>query len=499
MSHDTEAAYASSEVADIIMVNQNNFFGNFGTQGAWSVYAGREGGHQWPLADGVILAENSTHNDVKIAFEYKRPNEGVHGILTALGQSFAYLEKGYDASVMVIPEAYSSHSMPGQHVKRVLEATSPDVPISIYTYKTPNLSATRPFHGKLQCVRDISLPNCRTITRTTTAATTGNVSTLWAHMREGMSHPDAFFRFCQGVKVITATGEDLAGINLPSELVAAIRRIDGNADPYKYLSNTPGDTISDKAWRYAWFNYYFWENLIPIWASSNPYVVNNTSTRIRISEESWQGLFSGRSDSIKEKLVKKLNEGTISEAEAWEEYAKKVRKDAHSYREVVDSGLYHIGYLNPEGTLTELGYKFVEACERVGTPYIGIPMEIFKASVLQNGQYGAMLHYIYRLSEEKFDTDLFAFSELDRNGNYSFKEQDYLVWIDDYFANELHISKKSTERAGGTRKPFQAELAFLKKMGFVRTSGRRAAYRVGVGLEIDWPQVQSSMLYFQNL
>ena len=499
MSHDTEAAYASSEVADIIMVNQNNFFGNFGTQGAWSVYAGREGGHQWPLADGVILAENSTHNDVKIAFEYKRPNEGVHGILTALGQSFAYLEKGYDASVMVIPEAYSSHSMPGQHVKRVLEATSPDVPISIYTYKTPNLSATRPFHGKLQCVRDISLPNCRTITRTTTAATTGNVSTLWAHMREGMSHPDAFFRFCQSVKVITATGEDLAGINLPSELVAAIRRIDGNADPYKYLSNTPGDTISDKAWRYAWFNYYFWENLIPIWASSNPYVVNNTSTRIRISEESWQGLFSGRSDSIKEKLVKKLNEGTISEAEAWEEYAKKVRKDAHSYREVVDSGLYHIGYLNPEGTLTELGYKFVEACERVGTPYIGIPMEIFKASVLQNGQYGAMLHYIYRLSEEKFDTDLFAFSELDRNGNYSFKEQDYLVWIDDYFANELHISKKSTERAGGTRKPFQAELAFLKKMGFVRTNGRRAAYRVGVGLEIDWPQVQSSMLYFQNL
>lgn len=499
MSHDTEAAYASSEVADIIMLNQNNFFGNFGTQGAWSVYAGREGGHQWPLADGVILAENSTHNDIKIAFEYKRPNEGVHGILTALGQSFAYLEKGYDASVMVIPEAYSSHSMPGQHVKRVLEATSPDVPISIYTYKSPNLSATRPFHGKLQCVRDISLPNCRTITRTATTTATGNVSTLWAHMREGMSHPDAFFRFCQGVKVITATGEDLAGIRLPSELIAAIRRIDNNADPYKYLSNTPGDTISDKAWRYAWFNYYFWENLIPIWSSSNPYVVNNTPTRIRINEESLQGLFSGRTDSIKEKLVKKLNDGTISEAEAWEEYAKKVRKDAHSYREVVDSGLYHIGYLNPEGTLTELGYKFVETCERVGSPYIGIPMEIFKASVLQNGQYGAMLHYIYRLSEEKFNSDLFAFSELDRNGNYSFKEQDYLVWIDDYFANELHISKKSTERAGGTRKPFQAELAFLKKMGFVRTRGRRAAYRVGVGLEIDWPQVQSSMLYFQNL
>lgn len=498
MSHDTEAAYASSEVADIIMLNQNSFFGNYGTQGAWSVYAGREGGHQWPLADGVILAENATYNDIQIAFEYKRPNEGVHGILTALGQSFAYLEKGYNASVMVIPEAYSSHSTPGQHLRRVIEATSPDVPISIYTYTSPNLSATRPFYGKLQCIRDISLPNCRTITRTATA-TTGNVSTLWAHMREGMSHPDAFFRFCQGVKVVTATGEDLSGIKLPNELIAAIHRMYANEDPYKYLSHTSGDTISDKAWRYAWFNYYFWEGLIPIWSSASPYVVNNTQTKIHIDKTNFQGLFSGRVDSIKEKLVDKLNAGAFTEAEAWEEYARKVRKDAHSYREVIDSGLYHIGYVSPEGTLTEIGYKFVEACERVGSPYIGIPMEIFKATVLQNGQYGAMLHYIYRLSEEKFDSDLFAFSKLDNNGNYKFNEQEYLAWIDDYFANTLHISKKTTVRAGGTRKPFQAELAFLKKMGFVRTRGRRIAYRVGVGLEIDWPQVQSSMLYFQNL
>ena len=451
------------------------------------------------MADGVILAENATHSDIKIAFEYKRPNEGVHGILTALGQSFAYLEKGYDASVMVIPESYSSHSSPGQHIKRVLESTSPDVPISIYTYKTPNLSATRPFHGKLQCVREISLPDCRTITRTATAANTGSVSTLWAHMREGMSHPDAFFRFCQGVKIITAMGEDLSNIHLPQPLIDAIHRIDGTADVYKYLSNTPGDTISDMAWRYAWFNYYFWDGLVPIWNGTSPYTVNNTTTKIRIDENNNQGLFSGRVDSIKEKLVRKLNAGTISEEAAWEEYAKKVRKDAHSYREVVDSGLYHIGYLNPEGTLTDLGYKFVEACERVGSPYIGIPMEIFKATVLQNGQYGAMLHYFYRLSEEKFGQDLFAFAEQDRNENYKFKEQEYLIWLDDYFANELHISKKSTERAGGTRKPFQAELSFLKKMGFVRTNGCRAAYRVGVGLEIDWPQVQNSLLYFQNL
>lgn len=46
MSHDTEAAYASSEVADLIMINQNSYFGTMGTSGAWSVFAGREGGHK---------------------------------------------------------------------------------------------------------------------------------------------------------------------------------------------------------------------------------------------------------------------------------------------------------------------------------------------------------------------------------------------------------------------------------------------------------------------
>ena len=91
MSHDIEAAYASSELADIISKNPFEFFGTLGGSGSWNLSAGREGGHTWPLADGVLLAENTlpSINDVNIAFEYKRPNDGVHGILTALGQSCA--------------------------------------------------------------------------------------------------------------------------------------------------------------------------------------------------------------------------------------------------------------------------------------------------------------------------------------------------------------------------------------------------------------------------
>lgn len=145
---------------------------------------------------------------------------------------------------------------------------------------------------------------------------------------------------------------------------------------------------------------------MPIFNSKTPYVVNAQSTKIRIDDTKNQNLFSGRRDSIKSKLVDKLNAGTITEDEAWETYAKRVRSDAHSYREVIDSGLYHIGFLSPDGTLTDLGYKYVDSCERFGCSYAGIPMEILRASVLQNGQYGAMLHYFYKLSEEKFNSDI---------------------------------------------------------------------------------------------
>lgn len=500
MSHDTEAAYASSEVADMIMRNQAKFFGAMGTSGRWSVCAMREGGRQWPLADGVILAENAAHSDVKIAFEYKRPNEGVHGILTALGQSFAYLEKGYDASVMVIPDKYSSHSAPGAHIKRVIDAAAPDIPISIYTYTTPDLSAVRPFRGKLNCIRDISLPSCRSISSAAAASAAGSVSTLWAHTREGMSHPDAFFRFCQAVKVVTAAGEDMSGIDIPAKLTDAVRRIAPTADVYKYLSNTPGDTVSDMAWRYVWFRYYFWNGLMPIYRTASPFTVNDALTRIRLDDDGHcQGLFAGRKDSIKSKLVKKLNARPADEDAVWEEYAAKVKKEAHSYREVIDSGLYHMGFLAPGGTLTDLGYKYVDACERFASAYAGIPMEILRAAILQNGQYGAMLHYLYKLSEEKFGSDLFAFAARDSRGNYKFNSGAYLEWLDHEFTDTLHLAKKSTSRAGGTRKPFQAELTFLKKMGFVKANGRSAAYRVGVGLEINWPQVQNSMMYFNTL
>lgn len=499
-SHNTEAAYASAEIATIIQNRQDQFFSGLGVSGAWSLYAGREGGSRWPLADGVISASNP-QKDVNIAFEFKRINEGVHGILTALGQSYAYLEKGYDASVMCFPGQYSSHNTPGDHINRIIESTAPDIPIWIFTYDEPDLSATRPFQDKLTCVRDTSLSDCRTIQISSGSTTSaGRIQTLWAHVREGMSHPDALFNFCKSVKIVSSSDENLSLNIFPQQLINAVSRISPNADIFKYLSNTASDEILDKAWRRTWFTYYFWEDLIPIYTGNSPYETNNTKTKIKIDENTNQNLFSGRSDSIKNKLVRKLNNGEITEEKAWEEYAHKVRKDAHSYREVIDSGLYHLGFLSPNGELTELGYKYVDACERYHSAYQTLPMDILRGATLQNGQFAALLHYIFRLSEEKFDSDLYAFTTQRANGNRSFSQQEYRQWLLDYFANTLHIVQQSTLRAGGTRNPLQAEIWFMNKLGLVRSNDAgNPAYRIGTGLCIDWPQVETSLQFFNNL
>lgn len=501
MSHDTEAAYASSEIADILTKQQDHFFGNLGTKGGWTIYAGRETGCQWPLADGIIQAENSTAEDVRIAFEYKRPNEGVHGILTAIGQSYAYLEKGYDAAIMAIPSRYSSHATPGDHVRRIVESASPQCPISIYTYTDPDLSATRPFSGRLNCVRDIALPDCIKIKSGKKISAKGGVTTLWAHIREGMSHPDAFFRFCQSIKIVT-TGSCAASFpKLPKKLIAAIKSLAPDADPYLYLSNTTGETVSDKAWRHLWFNYYFWEDLIPIYSKAHPYEVNDTPTKIKIEEGKYQSFLSLRKSSTKTVLVEKLNkdDSAKSTMEVWKEYAQKVRSNAHSYREVIDSGLAHIGFIDGDGNLTDLGFKFVEACERINSPYSGVPLEILRGALLQNGKYAALLHYIYKYSEEKFNSDFKAFSVMGSKGKLRFDQNEYTKWLDDIFVRELHISKKSTLRAGGTRRPLQAEFTYLKKLGLVNEVSGKVAFRVGVGLSIDWPRIQNSIQFFNNL
>ena len=100
MSHDLHATWACAEIANIIRHNQPSYFANSGYPTGWTIGSGREGGRLWPLADGVISSYHaSVADDLNIAVEFKRTNEGLHGTLTALGQSLAYLHKGYHASI----------------------------------------------------------------------------------------------------------------------------------------------------------------------------------------------------------------------------------------------------------------------------------------------------------------------------------------------------------------------------------------------------------------
>ena len=490
MSHDLQAAWAASEIAYLFNHKQDIITSGLGTPGEWSFYTSREGKRIWPIADGVIVAENPTAS-LKIALEYKRPNEGLHGILTALGQSLAYIEKGYNGSVIIIPKEYDSHRLPGEHLSRVLQRTAPDMPVSIYTYSEPDTTATTPFRDKLNCIREISLS--ANIVRSEVADS--YVKTLWVHLREGSSDPDAFFRYCQIAKRVSGSDAEYRYPALPPELSSAIDRLSPGSDPYKYLSYSIGESLLDVTWRNFWFTYIVNDDTLALYECNNGhYSVNASPTKIKKSDGTgFKMMFVGRSNSPKNKAVDSLNNRTFTEDESWEFYAKNIRNRAHSYREDIDSGLAGIGFLADDGRPTDLGYRFVDACERTGNPNAGIALEIFGSSILQQGQLGAFLYYIYKLSEKRFSDNPLDFTTQKANGSYSFNPTDYKTWLEDCFRNELYIIRKVSERGGRSRLPFQAEMAILRNLGYVK------GFRIGVGLEINWPKVQESMGYFKLL
>lgn len=503
MSHDSEAAFAYSEVANDIQAKAPKFFGSIGRGGTWSLTAGREGGSLWPKADGIIEATSSkstkvTNYDVNMAFEYKRVNESIHGILTAIGQALAYIDKGYDASVICVPNMYPSHKTPGAQINQIINTNYPDAPITVYTYLPPNLSAMRPFAGKLICERDIDLSTCRKPTRAAgTKKIVPSVETVWAHVREGMSFPDAFFRYCQSAKIVSSVGEDLSKYIIDPNLVNAVSRIKPGADPILYLSSTVGNNILDMSWRYVWYNYYLTPKLMPLYSSTEPYVVNNATTGILKDATSYQNLFSGRVDSIKEKLIKDLNSlaPTRSLNDAWDEYAKKIHDTAHSYREVIDSGLDQLGLIDSEGALTNYGYLFVNACEKAGSVYDEVPMNILRAVTLVLGQYEVFLSTIFKCSNDCFNTNFAQFTKT-ASKKTVFDKKAYQLWLKNIFANQLHMLRVSTVRAGGTRLPFQGEMAYLKNLGLIDSKN---AFKIGTGLNMNWPLIENSISYFYNL
>ena len=409
----------------------------------------------------------------------------------------AYLHKGHSSAIIILPKKYDSYDYAGEYLCPVLEDIGRE-PIGVCVYEEPDPVKISPFADRVDCLRKFSLKT----QRPSGAPPRLRVHTQWAHIREGSSTADSFYKYLLTARSVTdSTPEPSAGRVNP-DIVSAVQRIEPGADVIKYLSNAPGISFHDKVWRIFWFRYVFHRKSMPIWSSGpSPYSTNREPTLLLQADGSSKVEFwSAKSDSIKNKLVSQLNSGQINVNQAWEIYVQNVRSRAHSFREDIDSGLAHLGFLDNDGRPTGLGHRFIDVCDRTGTSNSGMALSIMRAALVQNGQYGALLHYIHRLSDGLFSNEPLAFGNVvdEVSGRrVTFDQVGYINWIEDKLSNELRVMRKVSSRGGiarGTaRKPLQAELTILGQLGLV--PGRQDRFRLGTGLVINWPAVQEAMSF----
>lgn len=346
------------------------------------------------------------------------------------------------------------------------------------------MSKPSPFEGRLILGRTLQIDAAPPVAAPILPSVT---ETQWAHVREGSSDPDAFFKYLQAVKLLGGGGLQPEQLVVPPAISDAIERVRPGSDPHLFLSNAPRDGMTDRAWRYFWFKYVLDAHTLLGWQHDGVgYVPNAAPSGILRSDGSGRKMFfAGRADSIKNRLAHQMNQNALGENAAFDSLVTNYRNRAHSYREDIDSGAEHLGFVDGEGRLTEDGYRFVDACERTGDPNNGLPRALFMSAVLRDGGLGAFLHYVYRLSEERFSIDALAFVDA---ANGRFDSKSYLRWVEDEMAQKLRVIKKVAPRGGAARAPFQAELALLRGLGIV---GSR--FRIGVGLVINWPEFQDAL------
>jgi hypothetical protein len=499
-SHNAEADFAGSELARIFAADPQLCYAGIERPPEISVSATNEpSAAAWPRADGVLsVLEARTEVRRSIALEYKRANEGVHGLLTAIGQAHAYVHKGYHGVAIVVPTRYATLAEVGAYVAGVLDEVSTAKAIGVFTYEDPDTTSPTPFAGRLVCHRPL-----QTVADTTRRPALGGAGTRtqWVHMREGSTTRDAFFRFLQAAKRLSA-GEVPPEPAIPPELKDAIGRLAPERSPVEYLANTADDRFLARVWRTFWFEWVATEEVLTPWVlDDGVYRPPGAFTRIeRDDGRAMSQIFEGRASSLKESLSGLLNQGAITEDVGWEMLAsgipvpgkqrkQGVRDRAHSYREDLDSSLMQLNWIEPDGRPTEYGYKYASLCERYGGANSPAAREYLGATLLQTGRYEAFLHYIYRLSERTFAADPLAYTRSSADGTPVFDEDSYWEYLSDLereMTDELKVMRKVSGRDRPRRRTtFQVELTLLRNSGFVS----RRRYRLGVGIPIDWERV----------
>lgn len=502
-NHNSEADFAASELARLFVDSPSLCFPPSRVPRSLSATASYEASTSpWPKADGVVsVLESGDQKQHDIAIEYKRQQEGIHGLLTAIGQAQAYLHKGYSGAVLVVPSAYPSLNQPGPYVRNVLENACAAKAIGVFRYDPPDSASPTPFANRLFCERMLEVSG--QAVRISQPAS--RPRTQWVHMREGSTTRDAFFRFLQTAKKLSADDAPFAP-TIPAELTSAIRRLSPERTAEDYLSNTVDNTkFLNRVWRTFWFNWIATTEVLTPWRKEgNLYIVNNAFTRIQKDDNTGKSqIFEGRRNSLKDLLVDQLNRGQINEETAWEQFAsgitrpgkqnkQGVRDRAHSYREDLDSSLAQLNWIDVAGRPTDYGYHYMTLCERYGGANSPAAIEYVGATLLQTGHYASFLHYIYRLSEGFFFTDPLAFTKVSGDipvfNETSYGE--YLTRLECELSENLKVMRKVSGRLRPRRRtPFQVELTLLRNYGFVNKS----RYRLGVGIPVDWEKVHEGL------
>lgn len=490
-NHDVEAVFAASELADIFDKNQKKMFKIYKRPDVWTITAGISPDRNWPFPDGMISASTGKKGDVQIALEYKRPNENVHGVLTALGQAFAYISKGYQGTAIVIPDDYPTCHNPGDQIIKFINTANAKAPIGVYTYNSALIAPGKnSFKGNLKEKRALNFYSGKI----KKVAGVSENSTIWVHFREGSSEFDDIYKYCYAAKQMDESkAESFAKFPIPIELEAALKR-KKITDYYAYLSHSvSAASVKNRTWRSYWFEYMAHKDVLTLYDKVGiTYKVHEANSKVKTSSGKYRTFFT----KIKKKLVDQLNTGAISEDEAWELFADNINTRAHSYRIDIEAFVYGIGFVNTDFKLTELGFRYVNSCTN-GDPFADLPRKIFAGACLNNGNMNVFLQFLNRVTENELTSNNLKWtSEIkDKKGDiigYKFDDKSYTDEVEQEFI-KLHIIKKTTGRTGRKRPALKAEICLLKMLEI--TDGQ---YRVGAALPIDWGKVQNINDYYNS-
>ena len=458
--HGIEADWASAEMARLVATDWSHVFSAPpSSPTGLNTYATRDlQPNKWPIADGVVALEyHTSQRGYSLALEYKRAEEGIHGLLTAMGQALAYLDKGpYDAATIVVPATYPTHEQPGAFLVSTLERNAPRAPIGVATYHMPDPTHVSPFFGRLRIEKRVSIPE----KRVDASGVVRRTQTQWAHLREGSTTRDNIRRFLEEA-VIFANSKAPYEVTIPESIRLAAERMRPDLSAEQYLSSTRDDSPLAEIWRRTWFKWFVpGDALIPWRRIGSDYVPNVVESKLlRDDGRGSQLWFVGRSDSIKNVLAKQLNEEQLSEEESLAKFVENVANRAHSIREDLDSGLFHMRLIGPNAVPTAIGKLFLERVQADQSVASSGVRDLFAAILMSAGGLGSFLHYFSKLQESMQSAAHESPSEV-------------LIRIEDAMANKLHVLRKVSTRGGIARKPFQAELALLRQYDLVARDDR---------------------------